>query len=278
MPCTRRILALAMLSVCAGAATLAAQTTRTDRADALAAAARRGDAAAVRALLDAGVDVNTKFRYSATALSYAADHGHLDVVTLLLEWGADVNVKDTFYGATPLTWASGPAQKRKPEHAAIVGLLLARGATGKEGALLAALSAGDAPMTKVILDAGGLPADLLSDALDAAATGNKPAIASLLEAAGVKRPVEAKLDAAQLARYAGTYRSAAGAAGADVTVAVTDGRLVLRTTQTIPLAARSETVFAAPAQPGYRVTFTIENGKVVALKSPTATYTRTGGQ
>lgn len=37
------------------------------------AAARRGDAAQVKALLDQGVDVNTKFRYDATALSYASD-------------------------------------------------------------------------------------------------------------------------------------------------------------------------------------------------------------
>ena len=81
-----------------------------DRAEALAEAARKGDAAAVKKLLDEGVDVNTKFRYGATALSYACDRGHLDVVKLLLDRGADVNVRDTFYSATPLTWAVSPAQ------------------------------------------------------------------------------------------------------------------------------------------------------------------------
>src|SRR4030095_9082966 len=131
-------------------------------------AARKGDAATVAKLLDAGVDVNTKFRYGATALSYACDHGQLDVVKLLLDRGADVNVKDTFYGATPLTWASSPAMKRKPEHAEIVGLLLKRGATGKGNALLSAASAGDVAMTKVILEIGGLPAETMSDALEAA--------------------------------------------------------------------------------------------------------------
>src|SRR5213592_1321904 len=78
-----------------------------EKADALSEAARKGDAAAVKTLLDAGVDVNTKYRYNRTALSYAADRGHVAVVKLLLERGADVNVKDTFYGATALTWAVG---------------------------------------------------------------------------------------------------------------------------------------------------------------------------
>src|ERR1700686_1670239 len=74
-----------------------------DKAEALAEAARKGDAMAVRRLLDEGVDVNTKYRYGATALAYASDRGHLDVVKLLLDRGADVNVRDTFYHATPLT-------------------------------------------------------------------------------------------------------------------------------------------------------------------------------
>src|SRR6476660_1209704 len=78
-------------------------------ADALADAARKGDAAAVKKLLNEGVDVNTKFRYDRTALSFAADRGHVDVVKLLLERGADVTAKDTFYNASALTWAVSPA-------------------------------------------------------------------------------------------------------------------------------------------------------------------------
>src|SRR6186713_3305361 len=76
-----------------------------DKADALSDAARKGDAAAVKKLLDEGVDVNTKFRYDRTALSFAADRGHVDVVKVLLDRGADVTIKDTFYNATALTWA-----------------------------------------------------------------------------------------------------------------------------------------------------------------------------
>ena len=98
------------------------------QAEAMADAARNGDAEAVKKLLDAGVDVNTKFRYGTTALSFACDRGHLDVVKLLLDRGADVNVRDTFYMATPLTWAVSPQMGRKPQHPEIVRLLLAKGA------------------------------------------------------------------------------------------------------------------------------------------------------
>ena len=68
----------------------AAQTS--DKADALSQAARKGDAAAVKKLLDEGVDVNTRFRYDRTALSFAADRGHVDVVRLLIDRGADPNI------------------------------------------------------------------------------------------------------------------------------------------------------------------------------------------
>ena len=68
-------------------------------------AARKGDAAAVTALLDKGADVNAKFRYGSTALFKAAERGNVEVVKVLLARGADVKVKDTFYGATAMTWA-----------------------------------------------------------------------------------------------------------------------------------------------------------------------------
>ena len=49
-----------------------AQAPPPTKAEQLQDAARKGDAAAVKKLLDEGVDVNTKFRYNATALFYAA--------------------------------------------------------------------------------------------------------------------------------------------------------------------------------------------------------------
>src|SRR4051812_34252850 len=79
-----------------------AQAPATTKAEQLQDAARKGDAAAVKTLLDEGVDVNTKYRYGATALLYACDAGHIDVVKVLLDKGADLTIKDTFYGFTPL--------------------------------------------------------------------------------------------------------------------------------------------------------------------------------
>ena len=281
----RRALAavgLAVLLAVPVAARAQAQTpppSASDKADAFAAAARRGDAATVARLLDEGVDVNTKFRYDVTAISYAADHGHLEVVKVLLAHKANVNVKDTFYGATPLTWASGPAQKRRPEHAQIVGLLLQAGAQGKEGALTSAVSASDAAMVKVILDIGGLSPGTLSDALEGATAGKKAEIVALLEAAGAKpRPV-IKLDAAQLARYAGTYRAPNGN---ELVITVVSEQLNLDASKVggparIALAPRDETTFTDPATPGLRLTFTIESGKVTAIVLGPTTYARTGG-
>src|SRR6476661_3997873 len=68
-------------------------------------AVRKGDVAAVTAALDHGADVNAKFRYGTTALFKAAERGNADVARVLLDRGADVKVKDTFYGATAMTWA-----------------------------------------------------------------------------------------------------------------------------------------------------------------------------
>jgi hypothetical protein len=152
----------------------------------------------VKELLDAGVDVNTKFRYDRMALSFAADRGHVEVVKLLVERGADLNAKDTFYNATALTWAVNPAMGRTPQHADVVKLLLQRGAQGKDQALMGAL--GDAATVKAILEVGGLSAGTLSDALEAATRRKNQEMVTLLEQAGAKPRPEFKMDAAQLAR------------------------------------------------------------------------------
>src|SRR5258708_3959083 len=163
----QRIL-LGVLPILLSAAVGVAQTSGAgERADALAEAARKGDAAAIKKLLDEGVDVNTKFRYGATPLSYPCHRGHLEAAPLLVDRGADVNARATFYSATPLNGAVSPAMGRKPQHPEIVRLLLEHGAQGKGQALLAAVAEPDLATTKGILDSGGLPPDLLSDALDA---------------------------------------------------------------------------------------------------------------
>ncbi len=74
-------------------------------------AARAGDVDRITRILDEGIDVDATTAYGATALMYAAEKGHLEAVKFLVAKGADVNAKDTFYGATPLSWAN--MSKRK---------------------------------------------------------------------------------------------------------------------------------------------------------------------
>ena len=158
---TRSLLASLVLVLAASVASpaQAPAPTTTDTADALSAAARKGDAAAVKKLLDEGVAVDTRFRYERTALSFAADRGHVAVVKLLLERGADINAKDTFYNATPLTWTINPAMERKPEHVEVLRLMLAK---------------------------GGIPAEALTNALEAATRSKQDQMVALLLAAGAK--------------------------------------------------------------------------------------------
>jgi ankyrin repeat protein len=73
--------------------------------DELIAAAKRGDAEAVKTMIARGADANARTNYGATALHFAADRGHLEVVKILVGAGADVMARDTFYKFTPMQMA-----------------------------------------------------------------------------------------------------------------------------------------------------------------------------
>jgi len=210
--------------VIAGTVLALAQTPAPTKAEQFQDAARKGDAAAVKALLDEGVDVNTKFRYNATALFYACDHGHLEVVKALLDHGADLNVKDTFYGFTPLMLAVSPAQKKKPAHTEIAKLLIAKGASGKEDALESAVQENSVELVKAILDSGGIPPAKLTDALEAAKNAKKADLVAMLEQAGAKPAEEFKIDPALLAKYAGVYK---GPSSNEIEIAVVGSGLTI---------------------------------------------------
>jgi hypothetical protein len=247
-------------------------------------AARKGDAATVKKLLDEGVDVNTKFRYNATALFYACDHGHLEVVKVLLDKGADLAVKDTYYGFTPLMLATSPAQKKRPEHTEIAKLLMAKGAPGKDIALTSAVQSADASLAKLILDSGGVPAANLSEALEMAKAANKTEIVTLLETAGAKPFEDFKIDPALLAKFPGTYKGPTGneliitAAGARLTI----GPAAATPAQRLTLVATAEKAFKAIGAP-VSLTFLVEAGKVVSLTltqpgPPPTVFTRVEGK
>lgn len=247
-------------------------------------AARKGDVGAVKKLLDEGVDVNTKFRYDVTALIYACDHGHLDVVKVLLERGADMSARDTFYGLTPLAIATAPAQQKKAVHTEIAALLIEKGAPDKQDALLWVSQSGDTALVKVILDAGDLPPDVLSSALELAMAAQQAQTAALLEARGAKPYQDFKMDGALLAKLPGTYRSASGSeltlipAGARITLGPPDAPPEQRLTM---VATGPQAFKAIGAQ--VAISLQVEGERVTSFSStqgskPAVVYVRVEGK
>lgn len=149
-------------------------------------AARKGDVAKVKELLDKGVDVNAKTAYGMTAVGFAADQGHVEVVKLLIERKANVNVKDTYYQATPLTWAL------MRQRAAVVKLLLQAGAEGARGALNTAISQNNLEMLQAVLESGKLKQEELDTALAITPETKTEIIARLKKAGAKPKPVEPK--------------------------------------------------------------------------------------
>lgn len=170
-----------------------------DPGEQLLAAARKGDAAAVKQLLDQGANVNSKNRYGSTALFFACDRGHFDVVKLLVERGADMNVKDTFYNATALSWAMSK------KHENIVNLLVEKGVDVTD-ALQMTVQSNDQKLFRTILDRGTLNKRMLDEALLVAQVSKRDEMAKTLESLGAKSP-EIPMDEATVKQYAGKYQA-----------------------------------------------------------------------
>jgi Ankyrin repeats (3 copies)/Domain of unknown function (DUF3471) len=236
--------------------TSAPQNTKQELNDQLWEAARKGDAAAVTALLDKGADVNAKFRYGTTALFKAAERGNTEVVKVLLARGADAGVKDTFYGATAMTWALDQ------QHVDVVRALLEKDASSVDDVLVTAVDKNNVALVRIALEKGGAKSETLTAGLVAAlADKEKAEIAELLKKSGAQPPLE--VDAATLATYAGRYKPEQGA---DVVVAVKEGKLVATLGgQGYPLMALEKTVFRPVAFQGLTITFNSEAGKVASF-------------
>ena len=210
-----RLIISAMLMLALPIATLA-QNPKQELNDQMWEAVRKGDVAAVKALLDQGADVNAKFRYGATALFKAAERGHTEVVKLLLERGADVSVKDTFYDATAMTWAL------EGKHVEVVRALLKKSPESISDVLMTGVREGNVELVRVALDQGGLKPETLTSALGAATAGDdmNVEIAELLRKAGAVPPTEVAAETLQ--SYVGKYKSNQGL---EINVTVKNGNM-----------------------------------------------------
>ena len=99
----------------------------------------KGDSATVRALLDKGVNPNSKDNDGRTPLTESAYYGHIEIVKMLIGKGADMWAKKRD-GETPVTMAAG--------HKDIVELLK------KNFELIEAARLGDNKSVQALLDQG----------------------------------------------------------------------------------------------------------------------------
>ncbi|MEK6334712.1 MAG: ankyrin repeat domain-containing protein [Acidobacteriota bacterium] len=229
-------------------------------------AVRKGDLAAVTALLDKGADVNAKFRYGSTALFKAAERGHTEIVKLLLARGADVTVKDTFYGATAMTWALSNG------HVETIRALLEKDSSGVDDVLMTGVREGNVALVEVALAKGGAKAETLTAALAAAMNDKeKSAIADMLRKAGAVPPVE--IESATLQTYVGRYKNEQGI---ELSLTVKDGKPFLTAPGGQPpfaLMAIDKTSFRPTAFEGLVVTVNIEGGRAASLSVKQGTNT-----
>jgi hypothetical protein len=231
-------------------------------------ATRKGDAAAVRALVAKGANVNAKWRYDQTPLFKAAERGDAEIVKILLENKADPNVRDTFYGATPLYWATDKG------HTEVVRALVERDAVGWEDVLLTGVREANPEFVKIVLARSEKPAGLLTRAYtlsnvrhgaekDEAVKAKRAEIAALLKAAGAQPGFQ--LDAAVLKTYEGAYKSESGQ---EWKVAVNEqGYLTVAPSpaNVFIVVPSDKTTFAPIEFGGIQITFNVEGERVTGF-------------
>jgi ankyrin repeat protein len=227
--------------------------------EALRSAARIGDTAQVRALLEAGADPNVE-RRGYSPLMFAAGNGHVEMTRLLLARGATVDHRD-HNGDRALLWA---AQRG---HAETVRMLLAAGAAVQSDddpyrrtPLMHAAGYARVEVVRVLLAAGADPRrrDNTDDAAlhGAAISGNAEIIAMLLAARGEPNVADRILRRTpiHLAAIYGRVDAVRllAAAGADPNARDYEGRTPLWNAASRAHAAVVEMLLAAGADPDVR--------------------------
>jgi ankyrin repeat protein len=175
--------------------------------------ARRGDAAALRALVKAGSDVNAPAVDGTTALHWAAQHGDVDTVGLLIRSGAQVDARNR-YGVTPLRVAAGQGS------AAVVEALLRAGGSADavreesgESLLMVAARAGHTDVVRALLAHGANvnvvePRRAQSALMWAAAEGHPAVVRVLVESgADIRALSSTKISPMMFAIRAGDLES-----------------------------------------------------------------------
>jgi outer membrane protein assembly factor BamB len=172
----------------AAAVLLATFASAEDSRERLWQAAREGDAVAVEALLDAGVNPDVEFRQGGTALIFAAQRGHAKVVQLLLARGANPNARETLNNTTVLHFGISHPEvvKLLVEHGADVN---ARDLQAGQSPLWWAVTKRQPASAGVLLASGKVEARGLRDALAAAERSKSPELAAEIRAALAKAEV-----------------------------------------------------------------------------------------
>src|SRR5215213_8273163 len=186
----------------------------------------------------------------------AARKGDAAEVKAVLDKGADVTVKDTFYGATAISWAM------QKGHTGVVRAILAKSTEEAGDVLLTGVGSGNVEMVSAALDTGKVPAEALTAALVAAGSDAKNApVVEMLKKAGAQPPPA--VDAATLQSYVGKYK---GDPGPEISIELKDGRLIgTGGGGPLTLFPLDQTTFRPAEFDGVTFTFKVEAGKVTGI-------------
>jgi len=171
-------------------------------------AARSGDLKQVRRLIESGVPVDAADDWGTTPLALAAQQGELDVLRYLLEKGADPDCRESFFGMSVLDNA---LWKGSPDFAAAK-LLLAAGAGDRAAALAEALESENVALARAAVESGPLTESEASE-LRRSFGGVEGELKEILAKVRTRPdPPPPSYDAAELARFAGSFASGEGTA------------------------------------------------------------------